>query len=62
MFIITPTSSDGIATSYGLDGPGIESQWGRDFRIRPDRPWGPSSLQYDGYGVILGGKAAGAWL
>jgi hypothetical protein len=20
-----------IATSYGLDGPGIESQWGRDF-------------------------------
>ena len=21
----------GIATSYGLDGPGIESRWGRDF-------------------------------
>jgi hypothetical protein len=21
----------GIATRYGLDGPGIESQWGRDF-------------------------------
>jgi len=20
-----------IATGYGLDGPGIESQWGRDF-------------------------------
>jgi len=24
-------SSVGIATDYGLDGPGIESQWGRDF-------------------------------
>ena len=24
-------SSDGIATGYGLDGPGIESQWERDF-------------------------------
>jgi hypothetical protein len=24
-------SSVGIATVYGLDGPGIESQWGRDF-------------------------------
>ena len=24
-------SSVGIATSYGLDGPGIESRWGRDF-------------------------------
>jgi len=24
-------SSVGIATGYGLDGPGIESQWGRDF-------------------------------
>ena len=21
----------GIATDYGLDGPGIESRWGRDF-------------------------------
>jgi hypothetical protein len=24
-------SSVGIATDYGLDGPGIESLWGRDF-------------------------------
>jgi hypothetical protein len=23
--------SVGIATGYGLDGPGIESRWGRDF-------------------------------
>jgi hypothetical protein len=26
-----PDSSIGIATGYGLGGPGIESRWGRDF-------------------------------
>jgi hypothetical protein len=26
-----PGSSVGIATDYGLDGPGIESQWGQHF-------------------------------
>jgi hypothetical protein len=26
-----PSSSVGIATDYGLHGPGIESRWGRDF-------------------------------
>ena len=30
-------SSVGIATRYGLDGPGIESLWGRDFP-HPSRP------------------------
>ena len=30
-------SAVGIATRYGLDGQGIESQWGRDFP-RPSRP------------------------
>ena len=30
-------SSVGIATRYGLDGPGIESRWGRDFSY-PSRP------------------------
>ena len=29
-------SSVGIATDYGLDGPGIESRWGEIFR--PSRP------------------------
>ena len=37
-------SSVGIATGYGLDGPGFGSRWGRDFRTRPDRLWGPPSL------------------
>ena len=30
-------SSVGIGTCYGLDGPGIESRWGRDFP-HPSRP------------------------
>ena len=36
----------GIATSYRLHGPGIESQWGRDF---PYLSWGPPSHLYNGY-------------
>jgi hypothetical protein len=39
-----PVSVVGIATSYWLDGPGIESRWGRDFphlsraALRPTQP------------------------
>ena len=33
-----PGSVVGIATAYGLDGPGIESRWGENFRASPDRP------------------------
>jgi hypothetical protein len=55
-------SSVGIATRYGLDGPGIESRWvGEIFRTRPDRPCGPPSLLYNGDRTFPGGKAAGAW-
>jgi hypothetical protein len=54
-------SSVGIATDYGLDGSGIESRWGEIFRKRPDWPWGPPSLLYNGYRVFPGAKAAGAW-
>jgi len=56
-------SSVGIAARYGLDGPGIETQWGRDFP-HPSRPglgptqppiqWAPSlSRGYSGRGVVL---------
>jgi hypothetical protein len=34
---------------------------GEIFSTRPDRPWGPPSLLYNGYRVIPGSKAAGAW-
>jgi hypothetical protein len=50
-----PSSSVGIATEYGLDGPGIESGSGEIFR-RPDWPWGLPSLLYNGYRVFPGGK------
>ena len=51
-----PDSSVGIATSYGLDGPGIESRWGEIFRTCLVRPWGPPSLLYNEYRVFAGGK------
>ena len=35
-------SSVGIATRYGLDGPGIESRWGRDFPHRSRPALGPT--------------------
>ena len=54
-------NSVGIATCYGLDGPAIKFRWGEIFRTRPDRPWSPPNLPYNGYRVLLGGKAAGAW-
>ena len=47
--------SVGMAIDYGLDGPGIESLWGEIFP-RPDRPWGPPSLLYNGYRVFSGDK------
>ena len=54
-------SSVGIATRYGLDGPRSNSGEGEIFGTRPDQPWGPSSLLYNGYRVFPGGKTAGAW-
>ena len=51
-----PGSSVGIATGYGLDGPGIKSRWGEIFCTCPDRPWGPPGLLYNGYRVFPGGK------
>ena len=50
-------SSVGIATGYGLDGPGIESRWGEIFRTCLDRPWGPPSSLYNGYRVFPGVKS-----
>ena len=53
-------SSVGIATRYGLGRSGDRIPVGGDaiFRTRPDRPWGPSSLLYNGYRVFPEGKAA----
>jgi hypothetical protein len=54
-------SSVGIATGYELDGPGIESRWGRDFRTCTEGPWDPPSLLYHAYRFFPGDKAAGTW-
>ena len=51
-----PGSSVGIATDYGLRGPGIESRWGRDFPPVQTGPGTPPSLLYSGYRVFPGGK------
>jgi hypothetical protein len=37
-----PGSSVGIATGYGLDCPGIESRWARDFSHTPRPALGPT--------------------
>jgi len=49
-------SSVGIATELRAGRSGIESRWATRFSARPDRPWGPPSLLYNGYRVFPGGK------
>ena len=49
-------SSVCIETRYRLDGPEIEFRWGEIFRIRPDWPWVPPSLLYNGHLVSSGIK------
>jgi len=59
-FQVGRDSSVGMATRYELEDAGIESRLGRIFRTRPDRPWDPPSLLYNGYRLIPEGKAIGA--
>ena len=54
-------SSVGIASRYGLDGPGFESRWGRDFPHKPRLALGPMQPPlYNGHRVFCGGKSAEA--
>jgi hypothetical protein len=48
-------SSVGIATRYGLCGPGTNTGGGEIFHTRPECPWGPSGLLYNGYRFISQG-------
>jgi hypothetical protein len=43
-----PGSSVGIATGYGLDGPGSNSGGDEIFCTCPDWSWGPPCLLYNG--------------
>ena len=55
-------SSVGIAIRYGLDGPGIESRWGRDFQHPSTPALGPTQPPIQLVPCLFpGGKAAGAW-
>jgi hypothetical protein len=51
----------GIATCYGLEGPGSNPGEDEVLRTHPDRPRGPPDLLDNGYRVIPGGKAAEVW-
>ena len=51
-----PGSVVSITTGYGLDGPGIESWWGRDILHLSPPGLVPPSLLYSGYQVFTGGK------
>jgi hypothetical protein len=44
LFHFRPGRSVGLATGSGLDGPGIESRWGRDFPHLSRPALGPPSL------------------
>ena len=60
--VIIWNSVVGIATRYGLEGPGIESRWWRDFpyTFRPALGSTQPPVQRVP-GFFPGGKAAGAW-
>jgi len=62
MLIWGPGYVSGIATTYELDGPGIESRSRHHFPYPSGPTLGPTQppVQWVPF-IILGGKAAGVW-
>jgi len=58
--ILSDNSHDCIATRYGLDGPGVESRWERDFPHSSRPALGPTQPPKIGYRVFPGCKEARA--
>jgi len=58
-YVITcgPGSVVGIVTGYGLDGPGIDSQWGARFSHLSRPALGPTQPLYNRYRVFPGVKS-----
>ena len=54
-------SAFGIAARYMLDGPGIESPWGRGFAHPFRSALGPINSVHWVEGLFAGDKADGAW-
>ena len=57
-----PDSSDGISTSYALNGPATEYRWGRKFPQLSSTALGPTQPPVRCVtGLVAWDKAAGAW-
>jgi len=55
-------NKEGIATRYGLEGPEIESRWGRDFPHPSRLALGPTQPPTKCVpGLYSGGQTAGEW-
>ena len=65
MYLLNYVGGDGavgIAAFYGLDGPGMESRWGRDLPHSSIPALGPIRFTIDLVPGLYRGKAAGCWL